>query len=246
MFAWKAVRVLIPIDFKNVQRDPMLRWFVFIPLFMIGAMRFLIPWLMDVVLKEFGFDLHPYGMLIMSLITLATPMMIGIIIGFLLLDQRDDRTLTALQVTPLSLNGYLLYRVLMPMLLAIPMTALVVATSGWATLDPLDILLVSVACAPMAPMYALFYALVAENKVQGFAVSKGSGVIMLPVMVAYFIPSNWQYLLGIAPPYWAIKVFWILQSGESGAWLALLLALVYPGVLTLYLLRLYVRKMHRE
>jgi len=26
----------------------------------------------------------------------------------------------------------------------------------------------------------------------------------------------------------------------------LLLALVYPGVLTLYLLRLYVRKMHRE
>jgi fluoroquinolone transport system permease protein len=36
----------------------------------------------------------------MSFVLLMTPMLAGIVVGFLLLDQRDDQTLTALQVTP--------------------------------------------------------------------------------------------------------------------------------------------------
>lgn len=41
-------------------------------------------------------------------------MVFGVVTGFLLLDERDDRTLTALQVTPLPLRAYIFYRVTVP------------------------------------------------------------------------------------------------------------------------------------
>jgi fluoroquinolone transport system permease protein len=46
----------------------------------------------------------------MSFLVVVMPALVGMVIGFLLLDQRDDQTLAALQVTPLTLNGYLIYR----------------------------------------------------------------------------------------------------------------------------------------
>ena len=63
------------------------------------------------MMAEYAFDLRPYYDAFMGyfLVSLA-PMMFGIVIGFLLLDECDDNTLMALQVTPLSLNNYLLYR----------------------------------------------------------------------------------------------------------------------------------------
>jgi len=49
------------------------------------------------------------------------PITFGVLIGFLLLDEKDDDTLTALQVTPLSTNGYVAYRVAVPIALTIPL-----------------------------------------------------------------------------------------------------------------------------
>jgi fluoroquinolone transport system permease protein len=66
---------------------------------------------------QYGFDLSVYYPLIMSFIAVAMPMIYGALIGFLVLDQRDDNTITALQVTPLTLVGYLGYRVALPTLL---------------------------------------------------------------------------------------------------------------------------------
>jgi fluoroquinolone transport system permease protein len=48
---------------------------------------------------------------------LTAPGMVGMVIGFLLLDERDARTLTALRTTPLSMRRYLGYRVALPLLL---------------------------------------------------------------------------------------------------------------------------------
>ena len=83
-------------------------------------------------MARFGFDLEPYFLLLMSFVMLMAPMLAGVVIGFLLLDQQDDQTLTALQVTPLTLSGYFTYRIAAPTVLslfitiaAFPITSLV-------------------------------------------------------------------------------------------------------------------------
>ena len=53
---------------------------------------------------------------------------------FLLLDHRDDRTLTALQVTPLTVEGYLAYRIAVPMVVSVPVMMASVAIADLVTM----------------------------------------------------------------------------------------------------------------
>ena len=113
-----AFRSLGAIDARNVARDAMLRWIaVFTPAFGL-LFRFAVPPIGDALRRQFGFDLVAYYPLLMSFLPLIAAGMTGTVVGFLLLDQRDDQTLTALLVTPLSLRDYLRYRLSGLMLLS--------------------------------------------------------------------------------------------------------------------------------
>jgi len=228
----------------SVRRDSLLRWFIFLPLLLMIALRIAVPIATQLVWERLRFDLRPYYQLINSFLYLIMPMLVGMVLGFLLLDQRDDQTLTALQVTPLSLNGYLAYRISLPLLISLVTTLLMVPLAGLEPVNPAAHLAATLCAAPLAPMFALFYAAFAQNKVQGFAVMKASSIISVPAFVAYFVTSGWQWLFGLIPTYWPVKVYWLLQAGDVLGWLVLVVGLVYEGLLIALLLRWFNAVMH--
>ncbi len=241
----QALRALGPIDAKSVVRDPLLRWIAFYPLLPALMIRWGAPWLAVRLQEQYGFDLVPYYPLLVSFVLLLTPMLAGMVIGFLLLDQRDDRTLSALQVTPLSLNGYLLYRVSLPVALSFLVTLAVVPLAGIVAVGTGTLLLSALASAPLAPFYALTLGAFAENKVQGFALTKAMGILLIPPVMAYFVPPPWQYAFGLDPVYWPAKLFWMLQAGETGYPAVLFAGLAWQGILLVVLLRVFNRVMSR-
>jgi fluoroquinolone transport system permease protein len=245
MKATRVIKSLGPIDLKSVRRDSMLRWMVFIPVIAGLAVRFGAPVLAGFLYERFAFDLQPYYTLLLSFIAVAMPMVYGAIIGFLVLDQRDDHTITALQVTPLTLSGYLGYRVAVPTLLGVLVTLFLIPVSGLVQMSAWGILLVALAGAPFAALSALFLAAFAENKVQGFALMKAGGVIFIPVVLAYFFQGPWQIAFGLVPVYWPIKLFWVLEAGQPHAWLYFSIALVYQAGIIWLLLRRFNRRMYR-
>ena len=89
----------------------------------------------------------------------------------------------------------------------------------------------------MAPLYALFVAAFAANKVQGFALLKAVGVLTWPPVLAWFVTSDWQLAFGLDPLYWPLKLFWMLEDGEPGAWLCFLAGMAYQSLLVAILLR---------
>jgi fluoroquinolone transport system permease protein len=89
-------RSLGAIDAHNVARDSMLRWIaLFTPAFGL-LFRFAAPPVADALRRQFNFDLVAYYPLLMSFLPLIVAGMIGTVVGFLLLDQRDDQTLSGL------------------------------------------------------------------------------------------------------------------------------------------------------
>ena len=117
------LQTLAPIDAKNIRRDNLLRWIIVAPVAMALAIRWLISLLLGRLEEILRIDLmEHYDPFSSFMLILLVPYLAGMVIGFLLLDQRDDGTLIALQVTPLSLNGYLIYRLTIPMLVSIVMT----------------------------------------------------------------------------------------------------------------------------
>ncbi len=208
------------IDARNVARDAMLRWIaVFTPAFGL-LFRFAVPPVGDALDRQFGFDLVPYYPLLMSFLPLIATGMTGTVVGFLLLDQRDDQTMSALLVTPLSLRDYLRYRLGGLMLLSAVFGAAMVALARLSETTTLQVVVTAVTAAPLAPIYALFLGTFAANKVQGFALAKAAGVVFVPCIASYFVTGPWQSAFGLVPHYWALKVFWLFDEGAIGSALA--------------------------
>lgn len=212
----QAIRALGPIDFKNIRRDPILKWMVLFPLLYGLLLRWFIPWLSEQLINLLNFDLMAYRVLLLSVFFMAIPIVYGSVVGFLLLDQRDDQTITALQVTPLTLRGYFFYRMVMPIVLGLLGNLVMLPLSAITNFDSAELFLVSLSAAWLTPLYALFYASFAENKVQGFALMKISGIIFMPVLGAYFVPGVWEWAFAILPPFWPMKLAWVFEFNQNG------------------------------
>jgi fluoroquinolone transport system permease protein len=241
-----AVRVLSAIDARNVARDSLLRWIVIVtPAFGL-LFRFAVPPVADVLNRRLGFELVAYYPLLMSFLPLIAAGMTGTVAGFLLLDQRDDQTLMALMVTPLSLRNYLWYRLSGLMLLSAVFGALTVALAGLTRTSALQMAVTAVTAAPLSPIYALFFGTFASNKVQGFALAKAAGIVSVPCVVAYFVTGPWQSAFGLVPHYWSMKAFWLFDQGATAAALVhALIGLSWQAVLLMVLLPAFSRAVRR-
>jgi len=241
-----VLRSLGPIDVRNVRRDSMTSWMILIPILTALVLRWGVPALNMRLLEQYDFDLTEYYPVLLSYFFIGLcPMVFGAVIGFLLLDEKDDRTLTALQVTPLPLNGYIIYRVTLPIILTFVLMFLIFPLANLTPFNTRVILLSAIAAAPMAPMLALSLASLAQNKVQGFALMKLIGIALFAPILAYFAPSGWELAFGIFPTYWPMKVYWMLYVGQANVWLYVLMAVVYQLLVTFTLARRFYKVLHQ-
>lgn len=213
-------------DLKNISRDPILLAAVFAPFILAIMMRYGLPFVSEILLGELSFDLSQYYNLIMSVLILITPMMMGMLSGFLILDERDENILTFYSVTPLSKSGYLFYRVAMPTVISFLLSFFVFYFIGITECRVELLIPVLLLCSLESPMMALFLAAFASNKVEGLALSKAFGILFLAPAAGYFIESNWQYLAGIAPTFWVSKSLLAGVEMSSNYWIFIVIGIV--------------------
>ena len=115
-----AVRALVRADARTLARDPLLGWIMLFTLGLALLLRILVPRIESALLTATGFALAPFHGLIMGGYLMTAPGLVGMVIGFLLLDERDARTLQALRVTPLGMRRYLAYRIALPLIRKAP------------------------------------------------------------------------------------------------------------------------------
>jgi len=239
----KVIRSLGAADVKNVIRDPFLKWMIPAPFLMAIAFRFLIPEITTMAAPWIA--LEAYYPLLLSTIVVFIPLMYGIVVGFMLLDERDENTLTALKVTPMSPRKYLLYRVTTPVIVSIVTTMLAYPLVGLVDIGVASLAVVSALASMSAPFIALIFAAFARNKVEGFAIQKMLGGVFMIPLVAYFIPSNWQLLFGVFPTYWPLKAFWVACEGGSGVWIYVLAGILVHMVFIGLLMKRFDTVMHQ-
>ena len=210
-------------DARVIGRDRFLL-FMFLFVFYIAAvLRFGLPWA-NTYLAEQGVlpsetvamslaDLYP--MIMAWLVIFTGALLAGTIFGFVLLDEKDDNTIKAILVTPVPLPRYVMYRVAGPALLGFMIILIEMALIKQALVPLGPLLLIAAGGSLVAPIAALFYATFAENKVQGFAVSKFAGLAGWTIILGWFLPEPWQWLCGLFPPFLISKAYWMAFDGDS-------------------------------
>jgi fluoroquinolone transport system permease protein len=212
-------------DIRGTYRDPLLVMIVVAPVIWTTGVAVLTPRFTEMLAERYDFDLVPYYPLVLTAFLLLTSIIIvGGLASFLVLDEVDAGTLTALRVTPVPLSTFFAYRAATVMVVT---TAYVIATMSLSGILEPGLMRALVPIGLLAGLSAvvtlLLIVAIANNKIQGLAAVRGLGMLIagLPCL-PWFIHSSWNLAFGVLPPYWAAKAFWV--ASEHGTWWPFLLA----------------------
>ncbi len=89
------------------------------------------------------------------------------------LDEREDRVLEAIRITPIKIETYLTAKVAMIVVVSILTGIIVVPLVNLVQISFTKLIIVNVLMAFAAPFNMLLIASIADNKIEGFAITKG-------------------------------------------------------------------------
>jgi len=216
---------LLKYELKTLFKDSMTLFMLIYPLMMLFIMGFVLPEILD---KTAPADANAttYTLLIGFVVVLSIGGFIsGAMLGFSLLENKDENTLVNIAVSPITVTGYTNFKILYTYVIAIMGNFVMVgglkifATSKYQiqymgqTINLLESLgwghawVFILTSSLIVPLFALVISSIAKNKIEGFAFMKSSGlIIMLPLLTLLNAFMDWkQYLLGVLPNFWTIK-----------------------------------------
>ncbi len=198
-------------ELKKWIREPLTRIIVFYPLLFGLIGRYLLPYIEE----NTGFIIEPYADVIIVALALMMPLVFGALIGFSLLEDRDDNVLPAIKITPLGLNKFFSFRLIMIFICSFFACLFVILFTGIGDLQLTKVIAVSVLASLSAPLTGLFINSFAKNKIEGFAVMKGFGTLIFFPIISLFFFDVKELFFAFAPGFFPAKAISALIRGED-------------------------------
>ncbi len=217
-------------DLKQIVRDPIMTLLLFAPLLLIVVFKLLELFLVPYLAAKAGFDILPYFPYVLSFVLLMNSGMLGIVTGFMMLDERDGNISQLLEITPLGRSGYLINRLAFASILSIIYGFIGIAVFKLPNLTFISIVLLSVLSAFYTAIIGLLIFSGADDKVKGLTFAKGLNTLVLFAFTDLFALSWLTFLSWFFPPYW---ITLIIKSPYSiaVAFIGLLVHALWLGVL---------------
>ncbi len=248
-----VARKFIKKDLSLILRDSFLLFMTFFVVIISVIFRFGLPYLNNYLCAK---NILPcatitkslsdfYPLLISFIACFEGALIIGTVFGFALLDEKDDNTVKAMLVTPVPFFYQVMYRIIVPTIIATLVVFAQVLFIGQALIPLWKLIFISAGAALIAPMAALFYATFAENKIQGFAFAKFVGLVGWIIILAWFVSEPWQWLFGLFPPFLISKAYWMAYQGHNLWYIALVVGIVLQLCLLALLVRWFKKAVYK-
>jgi fluoroquinolone transport system permease protein len=169
-------------------------------------------------------------------------MLFAMIYGFIVLDERDEEVIDFISITPLRKEGYLTYKLIMPMLLSAGFFLFIIYATSLVRLNPIHAMGIAIMVAIETAIGTLFLVAFSENKVEGLAFSKVLGIMYLAIPLVFFWNSSWHWISAFLPPFWIAKAFIHSQTSSIWIWGDLVLGTAVHLVILQYFLQVFLRK----
>ena len=231
---WQQV---ILTDLRKVLAEPFFWLILLAPLLLAWGLHYLLPSLAE---RFQNFDLADYYPIIVALLILTPPLYYGVVLGLLLLEEKDENVLLAVAVTPITLRNYLFARVAVYTLVSLPLIFVVHELIGVIEIDRTQLALIAIVTSLNTPLLVMLLAAFCKNQLEGFVIGKGMSPLHLLPLAMFFVPDYWHVLCGILPTYWPIIAYFTAVS-EAGSGLffgfAIVMAIVMQTLAIVWLYR---------
>lgn len=199
-----TILAMARLELKTISRDSTLVILSLAPLLIAVVIRFGLPALLPLLPESFV--LADHALFILSVLLLFPPMLLSMITGYTLLDDRDAGLLLYLDATPLRRTGYLRFRLIAPVLLSFLYGFLMSYGTGLGAPPLGRMILMHLMAGMEAPVGLLLMAGLAGNKVEGLAVGKMLSLMSIAPFVVYFAPGGWSLIGLLLPQGWVSYV----------------------------------------
>ncbi|UOE92135.1 ABC transporter permease [Alkalihalobacillus sp. LMS39] len=201
------VKIFLLGDIKNVFRDPFMMIVLTSPLYMFFLVHYGIPFIDSQLEKITHFSLTDHLSFIMIMCIAMAPMMVGMLTGFLLLDEKDDGIFQYIEITPLKKIGYIVYRIFFPLFLSSIITVILsfLLVNGLELHVGIYLLaLFSFSC--YGPLLTMFLATFCQNKVEGIAYAKLINILLGAPVINYMFDGPWTVITYLVPFTWGAEL----------------------------------------
>ena len=221
-------------DIKNMKRDIVLGATIAAPIIMAFFLRFIVPFAVQILREKLAFDLTPFYPLLIGVFLMLVPLLTGCMTGFVLLEDKDEKMLMYYAITPLGREGYLKYRIISPMLVSTILSFFLVYFSNLISISFIKLVPIIFIASLEAVMIALFLGAFGENRVDGLALTKALGVLMVVPVVDKLVDFKFNWILGIFPTYWVPKA--VQVSGTTSDFILVIILGFLVHLLYVFLL----------
>lgn len=197
----KTIR-LFKMGMRQITRDGML--FALLPApFLLGLfVRFGVPFVDSLLQRELSFSIQPWYSLADAMLLAMTPLLLGMSSAFVLLDEKDEGTGLYYQITPVEGYAYLGARIGIPMIWSFLCSIFVTMVFGISDAPFARVAAAALISSLLGLSVSMMVVSFAGNKVEGLAISKLSGIILIGLAAVWFVPAPYRYLASFLPSYW--------------------------------------------
>lgn len=203
----KAILLSFKMLLKQVLKDGMLMAACIGPILAACLFRFGIPVIEKLLCAHFQVDviIRPYYLLIDLMLALMTPYLFCFASAMVLLTEFDEHMSGYLAVTPIGKGGYFKSRLILPAAVAFfASLALLLCFSLTVWSVPMAAAVCFLSSLQCADISLLLFAF-SHNRVEGMALAKAAGLMLLGLPAPFAIPEGFQCFFAPLPSFWAAK-----------------------------------------
>ncbi|MBN2878769.1 MAG: hypothetical protein JXN65_03970 [Clostridia bacterium] len=193
-------------ELKKIFREPIMVLLFFAPILITLIFKLMYVFLVPFIQKYIAFDMSQYQHYVLVFTMIMSAMLLSIVMGFTMIDDRDNKIVELISVTPMGKSGYLFMRLSLVFLFVFIYSIYTYLFMGIYILPVFTLLYLSlILCIYSAVMGLLLFS-VASDKVNGLTYAKGMNVVFLFAFVDLLNIKWLNAVGGIFPPYWITKI----------------------------------------
>ena len=220
----------------------MMRFMLIYPILFGIVGRYLLP----AISETSNFNIEANADFIVAVLALISPVVFGAIIGFSVLEDRDDHIIDSIKVTPLSFNQFMSFRLIVVYVLAFAASIFIMWFSDIGNFALGNMFLIAFTAAFSAPMTGLAINIFSQNKIEGFAIMKLGGTIIILPIIALFFSDAKELFFAIFPAFWPAKMISSVIRGDEQMFLNynlyFIIGLLYVIILNVLSYLKFIRK----
>jgi len=227
---------IIKNECKQIVREPIVMMLFLSPLLIAVVFRVLMDFLLPVIFQYFNHSFLPYKPYGLAFALIFCPMMLGVVMGFLMMEDKDAKVIELMSITPLAKRGYIQNRMAFTCLATFIHAVFSYLIIGQYILPFSSFLGLTAILCLMALVVGFVFFSLADDKVKALTYAKGLNLIVIFAfsdllkgdfikIAAWFFPTYWVAKIIQTPDHFLYFLYatlsalvWLVAIMLAGRW----------------------------